>query len=103
MLNLFGWLIYGLVVGWVAKKLHPGEDPVGFLPTLGIGVAGSYIGGMLNWLFGWGGHPFQTSGIIMGIIGGVICCAIYRQVKIQQFVKIQGRSPRMFVPKSEQK
>ena len=41
MLWLLGWTIYGLVVGLVAKFLHPGkEEPVGFLSTLGIGVAG---------------------------------------------------------------
>lgn len=103
MFLLLSWLIYGLIVGYIAKKLHPGEDPIGFLPTLGLGVAGSYMGGFLNWCFGWGGSPISSSGLIMGIIGGILCCAIYRQIKIRQFVKIQGRMPKMFVPKSEQK
>jgi uncharacterized membrane protein YeaQ/YmgE (transglycosylase-associated protein family) len=101
MFTLLSWLIYGLIVGYIAKKLHPGEDPVGFLPTLGIGVAGSFIGGFLHWAIGFGGHPFQSSGIIFGILGGVIACVIWRQIKIQQFIKIQGRAPKMFVSKED--
>ena len=49
LFTLIGWLIYGLLVGIIAKALHPGDDPIGFLPTMGIGVAGSYIGGLINW------------------------------------------------------
>lgn len=81
MFFLLGWLIYGLFVGLVAKALHSGEEPEGFLPTLGIGVAGSYVGGFINWVLGWGASPFSASGVIMGIIGGVICCYGYQMWK----------------------
>jgi uncharacterized membrane protein YeaQ/YmgE (transglycosylase-associated protein family) len=74
---LIVWLIYGLIVGLIVRAIHPGEEPTGFLWTLGIGVAGSYVGGFLNWVLGWGGSPISPSGIIMGIIGGVIFCWIY--------------------------
>lgn len=77
MFHLFVWLVYGLIVGVIAKMLHPGKDPIGFLPTIGIGVAGSYVGGLLSWLLGWGVHAFAPSGMIMGIIGGVVFCYIY--------------------------
>ena len=40
MFWLFGMLIYGLVIGLISKAIHPGDDPVGCLPTIGIGVAG---------------------------------------------------------------
>jgi uncharacterized membrane protein YeaQ/YmgE (transglycosylase-associated protein family) len=83
MFWLLGWILFGLLVGLVAKAIHPGDDPVGFVPTLSIGVAGSFIGGIINWLLSWGG-PFQPSGIIMSIIGGVICCWIYRRYKLSQ-------------------
>lgn len=80
ILWLLMWIVYGLVVGLIAKALHPGDDPVGFFPTLGIGIAGSYVGGFLSWLIGRGqlGEP---SGIIMGIIGAVIFLWLYRQYK----------------------
>lgn len=82
MLFILGWLFYGLIVGTLAKWLHPGEDPVGFLPTIGIGVGGSFIGGFINWLIGAGTSPFSSSGLLMGIIGGVIFCWMYRQYRI---------------------
>ena len=47
MFWLLGWLIYGLVVGLISKRLHPGEDPVGFLPTIGIGAGDKCDGQVL--------------------------------------------------------
>lgn len=72
MFNLIGWLVYGLVVGLIARAIHPGEEKPGVLWTLVIGIAGSYVGGLMNWILGSGGGPFQGSGIIMGILGGVV-------------------------------
>lgn len=94
MLFILGWIIYGLVVGLLAKALHPGEDPIGFLPTIGIGVAGSYIGGFLSWVIGAGASPFGASGIIMGTIGGVIFCWLYRNYRLNRFFQAQGRLPK---------
>jgi uncharacterized membrane protein YeaQ/YmgE (transglycosylase-associated protein family) len=76
------WILYGLIVGLIAKSLHPGDDPVGFLPTVGIGVAGSYVGGFVNFILGKG-EALSSSGLVMGIIGGVIFCAAYRWWKLQ--------------------
>jgi uncharacterized membrane protein YeaQ/YmgE (transglycosylase-associated protein family) len=96
MLFLIGWLVYGLIVGSLAKLLHPGEDPIGLLPTLGIGVAGSYIGGLINWVVG-SGEPFSSSGLIMGVVGGVIMCWAYRNYRLNRFFQAQGRMPKMHV------
>jgi uncharacterized membrane protein YeaQ/YmgE (transglycosylase-associated protein family) len=101
MLFILGWLIYGLCVGLIAKMLHPGEDPVGFLPTVGIGVAGSYIGGFLNWVLGATGGPFSPSGLMMGIIGGLIFCWVYRTYRINRFFQAQGRLPRNLIHKKD--
>jgi uncharacterized membrane protein YeaQ/YmgE (transglycosylase-associated protein family) len=89
MLWLLMWTIYGLIVGLIAKALHRGEDPQGFLATIGIGIAGSYIGGFINFLIGKG-NPFQTSGILMGIVGGVIFCYIYRKFNLKQYLELQS-------------
>jgi len=83
MLTILGWLIYGLIVGSIAKWLHPGDDPKGFLPTIGIGVVGSFIGGGFNWLL-FNGEPFSSSGVIMGILGGVLFCWGYAKWKAKQ-------------------
>lgn len=88
MFSLIGWIIYGLVVGILAKALHPGDDPVGFLPTILIGVTGSFIGGAINWVLGNGTSPFQSSGIIMGIVGGVIVCFVYSKYRLSKEKKL---------------
>lgn len=87
MFWILGWLFYGLVVGLIAKAIHPGDEPAGLLPTIGIGIAGSFLGGVLNWMLGFGGSPFAFSGWIMGIIGGVIFCFIYMKFLKQHIEK----------------
>lgn len=87
MFFIIGWVIYGLIVGSLAKLFHPGEDPIGFLPTVGIGVAGSFIGGALNWALGYGTSPLSSSGIIMGTVGGIIFCFLYSMYKKSQTVE----------------
>jgi uncharacterized membrane protein YeaQ/YmgE (transglycosylase-associated protein family) len=82
------WLCYGFVVGIFSKLLHPGDDPVGFLPTVGIGIVGSFVGGFVNYILGNGSSPLQSSGLIMGIIGGIIFLAIFRWIRL----KYQGKS-----------
>lgn len=99
MFFLLGWLLYGLFVGYIVKKIHPEEDLIGFVPTLGIGVAGSYIGGAINWLIGFGHEPFAASGILMGILGGLVLCVIYRMYRLHTFVKLKGRKPMYRMPK----
>lgn len=83
MFTVLSWILFGLVVGWVAKLLHPGDEPVGYLPTFGIGVAGSFVGGGINYLLNFGNGVFHPSGFIMSIIGGVVCCAAYRYYKLK--------------------
>jgi uncharacterized membrane protein YeaQ/YmgE (transglycosylase-associated protein family) len=92
MFLLLSWLIFGLLVGWISKKLHPGDDPVGFIPTVGIGVAGSFIGGAINWLLGMGSQPFQASGLIMSILGGIVACAVWRWYNL----KFSENGPKSF-------
>ena len=83
MFFLMYWVIFGLIVGSIAKWFHPGEDPIGWLPTIGIGIAGSFTGGMLHSLI-YGGSIIASSGMIWSIIGGVILCYGYSFWKTQQ-------------------
>jgi uncharacterized membrane protein YeaQ/YmgE (transglycosylase-associated protein family) len=78
MFLILSWLLFGLIVGLIAKFIHPGDEPVGFVPTLVIGIVGSFIGGAINWLLSMGAQPFQASGFIMSILGGVVCCMLWR-------------------------
>lgn len=78
MFTILSWMVFGLFVGLIAKAIHPGSDPTGFFPTIGIGIAGSFLGGFISWVVG-GGELFAPSGIVMSIVGGVLFCYLYRQ------------------------
>lgn len=72
-------LIIGLIAGGLAKLIMPGKDPGGVVVTMLIGVAGSFIAGMLGQGLGWyrvGDGP----GILASVVGAVILLAIYRLV-----------------------
>jgi uncharacterized membrane protein YeaQ/YmgE (transglycosylase-associated protein family) len=94
MFWLIYWASFGLICGLVAKFLHPGEDPVGFLPTIGIGVAGSYVGGAIEWLIGWGASLVSPSGWIMSILGAVIFLWIYRKYRLNRLFQAQKMKDR---------
>jgi len=72
-------IIIGAVVGALAKFVMPGKDPGGIIITILLGVAGSFVAGMLGHALGWyaaGDGP----GIIASILGAVILLAVYRAV-----------------------
>ena len=93
MFTILIWCFFGLITGFAAKVLHPGDDPVGIVPTTLIGVAGSFIGGMINFALSLGNAPYEPSGFIMSILGGVIFCAIWRFYKLKTSVD----GPRFFI------
>ena len=101
MFYLLGWMIFGLIVGLIAKALHPGEDPVGFLPTIGIGVAGSFVGGVIQYLVNFGSGGFYTAGWLFSIVGGVVFCYAYRRFRLNRFFKAQGRMPKDLIHKKD--
>lgn len=83
MLSLIIWSVFGLVVGIVAKLLHPGDDPVGLVPTVFIGVCGSFIGGGINWVMDLGRATFEPSGLLMSVVGGVVFCCAWRFYRLR--------------------
>ena len=80
------------MVGLVAKSLHPGSDPVGLLPTIGFGIAGSFVGGFINWMLGNGISPVSDSGLLMGVVGALLLLAGYRYYRL----KVAPPEPKSF-------
>ena len=78
MFSLIIWIVFGFIVGMISKAIHPGSDPVGFISTTAIGVFGSIVGGLIDWIISTGNNSYSPSGFLMSIIGGVICCIGYR-------------------------
>lgn len=74
------FILFGLVVGIIAKFVMPGRDPGGFVVTALIGMVGSLLGGLLGRALGFYSEGTRTAGFIMSIIGAVVLLGIYRLV-----------------------
>ena len=79
MFGIFGWIIFGLIVGVIAKLFHPGRDPGGFIVTILIGIAGSLLGGFLGRALGLY-RSGQGAGFIMSVLGAVLLLVIYHVI-----------------------
>ena len=77
-MNIIGWLIFGLIVGAIAKFLMPGRDPGGWIVTILLGIAGSFVGGFLASTLT--GGPAGPAGWIGSIIGAIVLLFIYRLI-----------------------
>ncbi len=77
-MGILGWLLFGLIVGVIAKFLMPGRDPGGFIVTILLGIAGSFVGGFLATTIL--GKNEQTAGWIGSIIGAMILLFLYRLI-----------------------
>jgi uncharacterized membrane protein YeaQ/YmgE (transglycosylase-associated protein family) len=83
MFGVIGWIIFGLIVGAIAKLLMPGRDPGGIIVTMLIGIAGSLIGGFLGRALGWYG-PNDGAGYIVSILGAILLLWLYRMIAGRQ-------------------
>jgi uncharacterized membrane protein YeaQ/YmgE (transglycosylase-associated protein family) len=77
MFGILGWIIFGLIVGVLAKALMPGKDPGGIIVTMLLGIVGALFGGFIGRALGLYGQN-QSAGIFMSIIGAVVVLMIYR-------------------------
>ncbi len=79
MFGILGWIIFGLIVGAIAKLLMPGRDPGGIIITMLIGIVGAVLGGYAGRAMGMYG-PNDSAGIFMSILGAVVLLFVYRMV-----------------------
>jgi len=76
-MGILSWILFGLVVGIIAKLLMPGRDPGGFIITILLGIAGALLGGFVGRAMGFYG-PDQSAGWLMSIVGAIVLLVIYR-------------------------
>lgn len=78
-MGILSWIVFGLVVGIIAKLLMPGRDPGGFIVTILLGIAGALLGGFVGRAMGFYG-PNQAAGWLMSIVGAIVLLILYRLV-----------------------
>ncbi len=80
MLSFIGMLIVGLVVGLIARAIKPGDDKMGLIMTMVLGVAGALIAGYVGRAAGWY-QPGQAAGWIASVIGAIVLLVIYGLIR----------------------
>ncbi len=78
-MGILSWILFGLVVGIIAKLLMPGRDPGGFIVTILLGVAGALVGGFVGRAMGLYTEN-EGAGWLMSILGAIVLLALYRMM-----------------------
>jgi uncharacterized membrane protein YeaQ/YmgE (transglycosylase-associated protein family) len=76
---LIAIVIIGIIAGYLGRLLVPGADPMSFVGTVALGIAGSFVGGFLGYVLfdkDIGDGALQASGLIGSVIGAVILLLI---------------------------
>jgi uncharacterized membrane protein YeaQ/YmgE (transglycosylase-associated protein family) len=78
-MTVIGWIVFGLIVGALAKLVMPGRDPGGIIVTMLLGIAGALLGGFLGRAMGLYGSG-EAAGFLMSFLGAVILLMLYRML-----------------------
>lgn len=75
------WILFGLIVGAIAKFIMPGTQGGGWIITIILGIVGSIVGGWIGSMLGLGSaDEFSIGGIAMAVLGAIVVLFIYGAV-----------------------
>lgn len=80
MMSILGTLFIGLIVGFIARALKPGDDKLGWIMTAILGVAGSFLADYAGKALGFY-QAGQVAGFVASIVGAVVLLFVYALVK----------------------
>jgi uncharacterized membrane protein YeaQ/YmgE (transglycosylase-associated protein family) len=76
-MSIIMFILFGLIVGFLARAIMPGKQSMGFIATALVGVVGSFLGGIIgNLLSGRNLLELRSSGFIGSIVGALVVLAI---------------------------
>ncbi len=73
-------IVLGFVVGVIAKLLHPGKENMGFIATILLGIAGSFLAGMIGQFLGWY-TAGEGAGMIASVVVAIVLLVIYGRLR----------------------
>lgn len=77
MISLLVWLVFGFLAGSVAEWLWPAMKSTSRLQTIGLGVAGSIVGGLAGSLIS--GSAYRPAGFVFSVAGAVLVMFLYKK------------------------
>jgi uncharacterized membrane protein YeaQ/YmgE (transglycosylase-associated protein family) len=85
LFNIVCWIVFGLIVGAIARFLLPGAQSMGWLATILLGVIGSFAGGTLSALaLGQSEGNVQPAGWLMSIVGAIVVLFAYSRLSARK-------------------
>jgi len=78
-MDLLLFLVFGLVVGALARLIVPGKEPGGWVISMAIGVAGAFAGGLLGRVLGFY-REGESAGFIMSLLGAIVLVVAYQAI-----------------------
>ena len=79
-MGILGWIVFGLIVGALAKFVMPGRDPGGVIITMLLGIIGALVGGFVGRMLGLY-EQGEPAGFIGAFLGAVLVLWIYRATR----------------------
>ena len=79
-MGIIGTILVGRVVGALARWLMPGEQKMGWILTILLGIGGSVLAGFIGGAFGWY-QPGQGAGWIASVLGAVLLLFVVQKVR----------------------
>ncbi len=74
---MIGFLVAGLIIGALARLIKPGKQDLGILATLGLGLVGSLIGGVVAWVLGTGSiWELNILGFVLAVVASVLLIGV---------------------------
>lgn len=80
MFAFIGTLIVGFVVGLIARAIKPGDDQLGFIMTIVLGIAGALIAGYVGRAAGWY-QVGEPAGWIASVVGAIVLLIVYGMIR----------------------
>lgn len=80
MMSILGTLFIGLIVGFIARAIKPGDDKLGWIMTSILGVAGSFLAGYAGKALGLY-QAGQVAGFLASVVGAIVLLLVYALVK----------------------
>ena len=76
-MGILGWIVFGMVIGAIAKLLMPARDPGGIVFTMVLGIIGAMLGGFIGRALDMYSHDEPVS-FIMALVGSIFLLFLYR-------------------------
>ncbi|MCQ4036089.1 GlsB/YeaQ/YmgE family stress response membrane protein [Kaistella montana] len=77
-MGILTWIIFGLIAGAIAKFIMPGNQGMGWLMTIILGIIGAFVGGWIGSMLGWGTvNDFDIKSMLLAVVGALLVLWIY--------------------------